>query len=121
MPKAGQREKHFTPQNRLFSTLARNAADVGAQRTRELQSQKMIVVQVRDPDRLSPHAREEFGKPVEGQWEHLESPVKSTPIWQRPPNDNQSAPGRNVDGRGKLQRILAILVATADKNGDGKL
>lgn len=41
--------------------------------------------------------------------------------WQRTANNNHRTPRRDVDGGGKLQRILAISILSTDKNRDGEL
>jgi hypothetical protein len=82
----------------------------------------MIVVQMIDPNCFSSNCSGRTGHAMnrsDGCARNLQR--NPSRLGQRPAGDNQSSPGRYVDGGGKLQGILAVLTASTEKNRDSKL
>ncbi len=101
---------------------AGNSRRVGVQRAGELQAQKMIVVQVPNPNRLRLLDSRRGLQPVSGPHRSTRNLHRNRGRFgQRTANYHQSTPSRDVDGRGKLQAILATSVVSADENRNRQL
>lgn len=110
------RRIRFPPQG------AGNAGSVSAQLAGKLQAQQVISVQMANPDGLGPHSPRGTGQTsgrTQGGAGNFQRNQRR--YWQRAANNHQSSSLTNVHGRGKLQRILPVLVPTADENRDGQL
>ncbi len=95
---------------------------VGVEGVGELQTQKMVVIEVRNPYRLRVHnARRGLQTAGRPDWSARNLHGNQFRFWQRTANRHQCAPRRDVDGGGKLQGILAVPVASSDKNRNGEL
>src|SRR5271165_944898 len=95
---------------------------VAAQRAVELQTQKMVGIQMRDPHRLRLHNPRRGLQAVngpDGSTRNLQG--DRSRFRQGTANHHQSAAGRDVNGGGKLQRISATSVARTDENRNGEL
>jgi len=95
---------------------------VGAQRTVKLQAQKMMIIEVGDPDRLRLHSPGRSLQTVDGtDGSTRDFQRNRRRFGQRTANNYQSPTRRDVNGGGKFEGILAIFVPGTDKNGNGDL
>ena len=100
----------------------RDGSDVGVQGPGEFQAEEMIVVQMCDPH--SPGANGARGGTdtvgwADGRAGDLQRDHSG--LVEGAPDHNQRATGGDVYGGGKLQRILAVILATTDKYRNGEL
>ncbi len=99
-----------------------NSRRVGAQEVGELQTQKMVVIAVCNPNRLrlydarrglqAVHGPEWSTRNFQGDWRRFR---------QRMPNNHHCTGRRDVDCGGKFQGFLADSVTCADKNRNGDM
>ncbi len=99
-----------------------NGSGVGVQGASELQTEKVVVIKVRNPYGLGLHDPRRSLQTVGGTDRSAGNlQGKQCRFWQRTANNHQSTPGRDIDGGGKLQGFLAIPVTGADKNRNSEL
>ena len=117
-PGGGTRGKNISHRRTSFpQTGARNRRRVGAKRTPKFQAQKVIIVQMSNPNRPCPNGPGRRANAVCRTNRSTGNLQRNRArLGQRAPDDDQSSPGRNVNRSGKLQRFLAVLVSTADEN-----
>jgi hypothetical protein len=106
-----------------FSQISdRGMVRVGHEGTGELQTKKVIIIQVTNPDCFGPdYAR--CGGQTAGRTDGCAGDFEGNHggFGQGTTDNDQSSAGRNVDCRGEFQGFLAIFVAGAHENRNGEL
>jgi hypothetical protein len=122
MRKASGGGKNISHGGNSFSQVAWEGIAAGVQRAGKLHTQKMIVIQMRHPNR--PCAKDAGGirQPIGGSerntWNFQRNQCR---FGQGAADDNQSSACGDINSSSKFKRILAVSILGAYKNRNGKL
>jgi hypothetical protein len=122
MGKASGGGKNISHGGNSFSQVAGKGRAGGVQGAGKLHTQKMIVIQMRHPNRLCPKDTGGIRQPVGGSerntWNFQRNQCR---FGQRAADNNQSSARGDIDCCGKFKQILTVSVPGAHKNRDGQL